>query len=337
MSTYLEYLNTHPVAIDPGQPVEIVPFAPRYAEACARCYHQVYRDTFPVRHVYEPARIIEQAAREDLLSTLAVTPKGEVVGLTSAFHFGPNRRAWEVGGTMVVEAYRKGDIARPLIEGIWQECLSRSPDTIYGTMVCNHIYTQYAGRQHGTRPAALDLDGFTNFEGGQAIETSLLFLFRVLNRAARTIHLPARYAPIARELHGGLQLERTIVSEIHVPAHPATTLQARTLSRSLRLTVSTIGTDIREAVAAAMAEARDCRAVQVSLPADQPAAPWAADRLRESGFYFCGVLPLWGDSDHLVLQRTLRPPDWSKVSLCDALAKRLLAFIREDHAAVGGA
>lgn len=331
MSTYLDYLNTHPVVIEPGQPVEIVPFHPRYAEACARCYHQVYRDTFPAKHVYDPDRFVADTARGALLAMLAATPKGDVVGLTSAFHFGPNRRAWEIGGTMVIEAYRKGDIARPLIESLWKECLSRTPDTIYGTAVCNHIYTQYAGRQHGSRPTAVDLDGFTNFENGQAIETSLLFIFSIVNRTPRTIHLPARYAAIAAELYAGMQLERTIVTEIQPPALTATAWQSQHLSHSLRLTVSAVGTDIRDAVAAATATDPDCRAIQVCLPADQPATPWAADRLREAGFFLSGVLPLWGESDHLVLQRTLRPPAWEKVALCDALAKRLLAFLREDH------
>jgi len=116
MSTYLDYLNTHPVVIEPGQPVEIVPFHPRYAEACARCYHQVYRDTFPAKHVYDPDRFVADTARGALLAMLAATPKGDVVGLTSAFHFGPNRRAWEIGGTMVIEAYRKGDIVA--IDGV---------------------------------------------------------------------------------------------------------------------------------------------------------------------------------------------------------------------------
>ncbi len=337
MASYLDHLNQHPVTIEPGQSVEIVPFEPRHAEAFARCYHQVYRDTFPMPYVYEPEQIVAAVEAEELLSVLAVTPKGEVAALTSAFHFGPNRRAWEVGGTMVIEAYRKGDLARPVIERLWAECQARDPDTIYGTTVCNHIYTQYAGRKRAMRPAALDLDGFTNFDGEQAVETSILFLFIVYNRTPCSVHLPECYAVIAQELYGNLQLERSVVTAGQTPEVPTGVVKVQQLSRALRLTVETIGADLPAEVAAAMAAHPQCHAIQVCLPLEQATAPWAAERLRAAGFFFGGILPLWGVSDHLVLQRTLRPQQFEKVALCDAFAKRLLAFIREDAAAVGAA
>ncbi len=335
MATYLDHLNQTPCTIEPGQPVEIVPFQPRYAEAFARCYHQVYRDTFPMKYVYEPGQVCAAVERGDLLSFLAVTPRGEVVGLTSAFHFGPNRRAWEVGGTMVIEAYRKGDIARPLIEQILGGCRASQPDALYGTTVCNHIYTQFAGRKSGFRPGALDLDGFVNFEGAEAVETSILFLFTVYNREPRTLHLPARYAGIAREIFQVMQVERTLVSADAAPTG-ASVVQVQPLSRSLRLTVATIGADLPAVVAAALAGHPPSPAVQICLPLEQAAAPWAADWLRAAGFFFGGILPLWAESDCLVLQRTLRPPAFEKIALYDPFAKRLLAFIREDRTAVAG-
>jgi hypothetical protein len=335
MSSYLEYLKAHPVSIEPGQPVEVVPFHPRYAEAFARCYYEVYRDTFPMPYVYEPEQIVAAVNAAELLSVLAVTPRGEVVGLTSAFHFGPNRRAWEIGGTMVIEAYRKGNLARPLMDRIWAECQASSADTIYCSAVCNHIYTQYSGRQSGLRPAALDLDGFTNFDGDQAIETSLLFLFMMGNRTPCAVHLPTRYTEIAQELYRNLQIERTIHSLDQAPTLPTGLIKTQPLSRALRLTVDTIAADLPAAVAAAIGAHPQCHTVQICLPLEQAAAPWAAERLREAGYFFSGILPLWGVSDHLVLQRVSRPQRFEKVVLCDAFAKRLLAFIRDDHAALG--
>lgn len=331
MASYLDHLNRHPVTVEPGQPVEIVPFAPRYAEAFARCYHLVYRDTFPMRYVYEPDQVVAAVANGDLISVLAATPKGEVVALTSAFHFGPNRRAWEIGGTMVIQAYRKGGLARRLNELVWKECVSQSSDAVYGSAVCNHTCTQEIGGTFGFRPAALDLDAFTNFEGERAIETSLLYLFNVMNRGARTVHLPGRYAAIAGELYDGMQIGRTIIDDHRVPDRADSVTQVLALADSLRVTFSVVGRDGPEKVAAAIAGNPRWRSIRVCLPAEQPATPWAAERLRESGFFLGGVLPLWGESDHLALQRTVRPPDWDRIALSDGTAQRLLAFIRADH------
>ncbi|MGM0593494.1 MAG: GNAT family N-acetyltransferase [Pseudomonadota bacterium] len=331
MNSYLDYLKTHPADIEPGQNVTIIPFQPRYAEAFSRCYYEIYQDTFPVDYVYEPQEVIDAVAAGDLLPVLAVTPRGEVVGLGSAFHFGPNRKAWEIGGVMTLPAYRKENLARPLIKQLDAELAALEPDSIYGTAVCNHIYTQYMQRAIGSVPTALDLDSFINYENDQAITTSLLFAFHVFNQTPATLYLPDYYHALADEIYAGLKLERHLLDSETQPERRQSEFTVASLPPALRLTLSEVGQDVVDVVTQAAIEHPDCHAIQVCLPLWQRSAPWACRQLRDAGFFLSGILPLWADSDMLALQRTNRELDVAALKLCTKPAKRLMQHVFRDR------
>ena len=62
-------------------------------------------------------------------------------------------------------------------------------------------------------------------------------------------------------------------------------------------------------------------------------SPWvgaAVHALRERGYFFGGALPRWFDSDGILMQKLLCPPDFDGIVLDSAESKQLLKIIRRD-------
>jgi hypothetical protein len=78
------------------------------------------------------------------------------------------------------------------------------------------------------------------------------------------------------------------------------------------------------------------RVIQVWLSSGDPSVGEAVDSLRNSGYFFGGVLPRWFDSDGILMEKILEPPVWEDIILYLERAKTLMALIRKDWEAVSG-
>jgi hypothetical protein len=68
------------------------------------------------------------------------------------------------------------------------------------------------------------------------------------------------------------------------------------------------------------------------------AEPWtgaAVEELRKKGYFFGGLLPRWFDSDGLLMQKLLCPPDFEGIVLEVEEARQLFDIIRRDRERAG--
>jgi hypothetical protein len=78
--------------------------------------------------------------------------------------------------------------------------------------------------------------------------------------------------------------------------------------------------------------------VQLSAIITDPRLPQLSNAARELGFFFCGLGPGFADgADTFSLQWLGEPLDTSKLQLFTDRAKRMIAFIDLDRAAVASA
>lgn len=103
--------------IEAGQPWEVYRFEPRDAEGVVRLFHSIYGAGYPVRTYVEPQLLIEENAAHRIISSVAKTPDGDIVGHNALFNSAPHSGTYESGAGLVHAAYRGGKGISP---GLWR-------------------------------------------------------------------------------------------------------------------------------------------------------------------------------------------------------------------------
>ena len=106
-----------------------------------------------------------------------------------------------------------------------------------------------------------------------------------------------------------------------------------------RVSVSAIGGGWASTLDELLSEAarRNVISLQVVLSASLPYTGAAVEMMRQRGFFLGGVFPRWFGSDGILMQKVLgKEPDYDGIKLYTAVARDLLAFIREDRETVSG-
>lgn len=333
--------NSRVQAIEPGQPWEVDRFRPEDAEGVRRLFLSVYGEGYPVRTYLEPERLIAENAEGRTLSSVARTPKGDVVGHNALFRSAPHAGVYESGAGLVHAAYRggKGLFTRLVAHGMEEAAKRPDVDALFGESVCNHVFSQKMTRSLGCKTMALEVDLMPASayakEGSASGRVASLLDFRVLRPHPHRVYLPAVYEDDLRFLYKGLEDPRELVrSEGRLPLDDRTRIQTRRFdfARVARMTVTGGGADFEAALAReeAAVDAAGVRVAQVWLPLFEPWAGEAVSVLRNRGYFLGGVLPRWFGRDGLLMQRVADPPSWEGILLQFDRAKDLLARVHAD-------
>ncbi len=241
---------------------------------------------------------------------------------------------------MLLKPYRSGrissEIARHILEVLPQ---SLGLPVIFTEAVCNHTVFQRLSHDHGHQATGLELEcmpatAYSRERAGSR-NVSLLLTFDVRNDRSHAVYLPEAHGDVISDLYGRLGLDRRI-GKGNDPTG-LTDFNAFLLPQAnfARITVQTAGMDFQDVVAKAESNAGPGGLVQMYMNLGDRATPRAISQLREHGYLFGGLLPLWFGTDGLIMQKLPQPPAWAEVSLHDPAAKALAAYIRQDHERLG--
>jgi len=324
---YIDFLRLNTPIIEPDQEISIVSFDPKYAKGFASCYYLVYSDTFPLSYVYEPDEIIEAFSGGKQFCMLAVTPKNEVVGISSMFTYAPNNRIWEVGSVMLIDEYRKNSrLAMALVSAIVKLSEEMETDAIYGMTVCNHKFTQISGIRNKYIPTALEIDSFTNFENGSPITTSLHYFFKIKNNIPMQISFPGRYEEICKKIYSRLGADRTIVP-CSLENEKETKISSMLISTSLKIQVEQYGDDFMKVINDSVSIFPDSKYYHVSIPLHLAGMEQAVEVLHDAGYVFAGILPLWNGFDCLMMQKLNTVPNYDNIVMLELIKNELIELI----------
>ncbi len=330
-----------PLGIEPGQEVEIDVFRPQDGPGVAALFHVVYGDDYPIKTYYHPGLLARENALGRMISVVARTRRGEVVGHISLFGSSPNRRQFELGAGGVLPSYRNTSklLTRMMSHGPRVAAERFGLEAVFGDPVCTHVYSQKICMGLGWVTHALEVDLMPADLYDKAAKAndrvSATMDFITLVAKPHEVFLPAVYEEPLRFLYQGLDDVRLIkVSDKAVPVGLATRLESRLyrFSQLARLAVWDIGADLVETLAREEDSAlgQGARVIQVWL---QLSCPWvgrAVELLRERGYFLGGLLPRWFDGDGLLLQRLTGHPHWANINLEYDRAKSLLSLVRQD-------
>ena len=335
-----------PALIEPGQEVEIALMRPQDAPGVAALFRAVYGEDYPVKTYYQPDGLRAANQSGDIISVVARTPKGDIVGHNATYRIAPCPKVYESGAGLVLPAYRN---TAKLFQRMVAAGIQAAPDFggegIYGEHVCNHVYTQKVAAAMGNiiMGLAVDLmptDAYKQEKSSQG-RVSSVFGYQTQKPFAHTVHLPPVYADFMSYLYEGLAEPRRMEIADGKPAPGVLSdISGETYQFAgvTRITVRRIGEDFLPALGRWEAEATALGVVvyQVWLPMSQPCLGWAVDGLRERGYFMGGLLPRWFDEDGLLMQRLVHPPDWEAQQILLERSQSIARFIREDWERVAG-
>lgn len=324
--------------VEPGQKWEVDFFHPEDAPGVVRLFQMVYGEGYPVKTFTDPERLIEESAAGLILSSVARTPKGDIVGHTALYRIAPYHGICEAGASLVASNYRSGMLTFRLFEHSATAGVPRlGLDAFFAELVCNHVLSQRLSGKFGLTPCAFEVDlmpaeAYTKEESASGRVATVL-AFKIRTAKPQTIYLPEACEEMVRFVYDGIAREcRFTLSSEELPAKVETRIETRffDFAKVARFTVHDAGEDFATVIegeekAAALKGMIVC---QVWLKLSWPWVGRAVDLLRSRGYFTGGVLPRWFDGDGLLMQKVTGTPNWEGIHVYGERAAKILSHVR---------
>jgi hypothetical protein len=327
--------------IEPGQTYEMDLFRPEDADGVSQLFKTVYGEGYPIRTFIDPGLLIEENASGRTLSSVARTPRGDIVGHMALFHSAPYDRICELGAGLVHPSYRGG---KGIFTGLGvhgQEVTARkfNIELIFGEPVCNHIFSQKGTAKVGWITQALEADLMPadayDKEKSASGRVAALLDFKTLTSKPHTVHLPAVYEESMRFIYSGFDDDRDFVlSQEDLPSPTQTEIKTQVFdfAQVARLAVHDAGADFERTFGDQERAVREkgVTVIQVWLKLSWPWIGQTVDVLRKRGYFLGGVLPRWFDADGMLMQRIIGRPHWEGIQLYSDRAKKILEVVKDE-------
>jgi hypothetical protein len=314
----------------------------------ATVFRSVYGEDFHARDVYDPALLWKKIQAGQIVSALAFSADGQPAGYISLFKNAPNPRLWETGNIVIVPGKPDTDLSLRLFRYYEELISSRAADMdgFFTEAVCSHYFTQKSGAESGMVDCGLELDQLdgSSFKDGKSnkagsARVSCVLSFKEKIDQTGPVYVPVRYEGILRKITGSLRPRDLFLSTAGMPVQGTSTREERyyPASRTWKLSFRDIGSDWITVVEDIVRQARQREVIslQITINIALPYVGEAVEVLRENGFFFGGMVPLWFGTDGLLMQQLFgTEPHYEEVKLYTPMAKGLLAYIKIDRQTV---
>ncbi|MBF0475216.1 MAG: hypothetical protein HQK59_05165 [Deltaproteobacteria bacterium] len=329
--------------IEPGQSWEIDLLRPEDAAGVAGLFLMVYGKDYPIKTYIDPDLLTAENAAGRTISSVARTPKGDIVGHNALFCSAASDVIRESGSGVVAPGYRGGHgiFSQMIIHGQEVGAKKFGIAGIYGESVLNHVFSQKACRTVGwiTQAVEVDLMPASAYakEKSATGRVSNLVEFMTLIPRPHTVYLPQVYQEALEYIYGGLDDTRDLLSSQEgLPAQIKTRIvtQVFDFAQVARLAVHDAGQDFAAAIdqEEAALRSRGVVVIQVWLKLSWPWVAAAVDHLRQRGYLLGGLLPRGFDDDGLLMQKIIRRPNWEGMQLEFDRGKRIVDLAKTDWA-----
>ena len=330
--------------IEPGQEWTVELFTPTDALGVTDLFSGIYGAGYPVKTYVDPDLLIEENRAGRVISSVAKTPKGDIVGHNALFNSGPCKKIFESGAGLVHADYRGGHGIFTQLVGHGLAMGRERPDIelIYFEPVCNHPFSQKLCRGQAAVTRAIEINlmpaaTYAKEAGAQGRVTTLLD-FITLKPSPCTVHIPKAYESIFPVFYEDMDDERQFVLSAQPLSSQKSTLDTQVFdfAQVARVAVEDLGRDFHGLIQAEEDRLlkKGVRVIQVWLSSGDPCVGEAVDSLRSSRYFFGGVLPRWFDSDGILMEKILDTPVWEDIILYFERAQTLMTLIRKDWEAV---
>lgn len=311
---------------------------PDDAEQLVDCFRRCYGETYVADAFYDPLRLAERVAAQQLRSVVAVDRADGIVG-----HMGLTIRerpslTVDAGNTVVDPRCRGQNLAARLAAELVTLCREEGfvgfhhyPTTAHPVM--QRLAVAGGGVETGVMlgyiPAGTD---YRELAGSAALRLAVVVVYQPLAPApARRVFVPERYAELVQRAYAEARLEREVREPLRSLDGESIVTPSYDQRRGLlRLSVSRAGDDLAERIEA-VASASPADVVHLDLDLSDAGVAAAVEIARRCRFAFCALLPEYAMGDVLRLQRLADPsPELRQPPLVTDGGRRVLAAITAD-------
>lgn len=335
----------------PEQVYTIRPLEPEDALHVARLFWLTYGYSYKSETFYRPEGLLDMVARGVLISHVAVTKGGEVVGHAGLLR--PEPVPMAEGGLLAIAPEHRG---RQLMERLMASLAERAKSLglvgLAFNAVTSHAVSQRSVIRQGARPCGLDLAGspprqFKNMRLGDAPpqRESCLHCFAYLASPPPALaHVPQRHRAVVERLYATLGRTLTLAPPAQGDLTGEPEAYSVAFDRGLAKGVVRVARadgrqwpEIRRA-ATDLLDIAGAEVVHIDLPLAQAATPGLWELAEAAGFFFAGVWPHAAeDGDLLRLTRLAAPLDMAQVRLYSDPALELSAYVQAEMARAAAA
>ncbi len=314
-------------------------FEPGDGIGVARLFYTVYGDGYPIDTYYIPERLAEENRRGNIRSVVTRTASGEVVAHIAFYRSSPvNPNLYEYGVGLTHPAYRDS-MAFIRATQLLMKLFGRDGiNGFYGETVCNHIITQKLSRQAkaletAVEPALMPAEAY-EAEQSAAGRVGCIYYSRVDNDPIKALYQPPPYKTQLEYILNGLNLGRELlVPTSSIPAGAgAIDLKRFDFARVVRCTITAPGQGLTAKLQAAEQALRvdGYALIQCYIDLGKPWSGAVVEQLRQLGYSFGGLLPIWFSSDGLLMQKHFIDPDFDGMKIYSDRGRSLLELVRQD-------
>jgi serine/threonine-protein kinase RsbW len=317
------------------------------APEVSKTIYKTYGYTYPHDYVYYPEKIIALNESGQVHSAVAVAADENIAGYGVFQIWDENPQIVEMAQGVVKPEYRSmgcfGNITRYLLD----QAKAAGIRGAFGDAVTNHTVSQHTVQGFGFRDCGLRLGlipshtVFKQMKAAVSQRISMLVQFLYLQpptAVSRKVYAPPQHKGILTDLYQALGVTPTMVT--------VTTAQDQKQSSNTEFKIKLFGSMHyarmmvagygQNTIAAIKAELRQLclkkiEIVNLLLNLSDPFTAGATAQIEKLGFFFAGILPDgFKDGDALILQYLNNVPiDYEAIQVKSAMAKKLLAYVRE--------
>jgi hypothetical protein len=319
-------------------------FRPEDAVRVRELFLTVYGEGYPIKTYLDPERLRAANADGTIISCVARTSRGDIAGHLALYQSAPCKKIYEIGAGLVYRNYRGKGILNTLTpHGIKEGVRKYNLEAVFGEAVCNHVTSQRMLQNIGAIPCAIEVDlmpaaTYAQEKSSMGRVTSMTG-FLTVTPMPHVIYLPAIYEEPMRYIYAGLDDVRDLrLSREEIKTETPTQMDVEyfDLGAFSRMTVWHTGRDFEQIFEDREREllSRGAAVLQVSLNLSEPWVASPVKFLRRRGYFFCGVLPRWLDSDAVLMTKIIHRTRWEDIKILSDRAKKILEFVRADWEAL---
>ena len=327
--------------IEPGQEWKIFRFTAEDGPGVVNLFRSVYGAGYPIATYTDPQLLIAENKAARTISSVAKTPRGDIVGHTALFNSAPYPGTFESGAGVVHAAYRggKGIFSQLVLHNFSIADEMPKVELIFGEPVCNHPFSQKMGVTMRFIPRALEVDlmpAAAYEKEASAIGRVAAFLsFRTFRGKTQRVYLPSCYRQDFQLFYRDLDDQREFLfTEDSIPPGTLTELRPRIFAFAgvARVACHAVGSDFPTCLDELEKDLAAKRVVvtHLWLRLDCPWIAMAVAILRERGYFIGGALLRWFDCDGILMQKIGKRPDWEGICVVDERSAEIVERVRAD-------
>ncbi|GAB6037522.1 hypothetical protein JCM15519_20810 [Fundidesulfovibrio butyratiphilus] len=323
------------------QPYDIRPMRPDEALQVARIFWLAYGYSYKNDNFYRPEGLLHLVGSGRLISYVAVTRKGEVVGHAGLLRSEPLAMA-EAALLVVSPSHRGRGLMNALTDALTAKARELALFGLSLNPVTSHPASQREVIQIGGRPCGLDLAAcpprrFKGMHLDQIVpqRESYLHCFQYLMPPPKAVaHVPSRHRDMVGSIYDQLQRPLTLgpLGPASLPGDYRVSFD-RELQKGVIRVVRAYARQWPEILRAAvdLVEIAGAAVVDLDLPLAQPATALVCEQAEAAGFFFAGVWPHEAaDGDVLRLTRLAAPLDLDRLRFSAPFSREVAAYVGKE-------